>query len=55
MTPLCEHCGRDHDADLAELAKPAIGRKCCGCIDDEAHKYGECFCLCHTANHQSKA
>jgi hypothetical protein len=26
---------------------------CCGCRDDEAYKYGECFCLCHTRSHQN--
>jgi len=26
---------------------------CCGCRDDEAYKSGECFCLCHTRDHQS--
>lgn len=26
--------------------RPAL--PCCYCADDEAYKYGECFCLCHT-------
>lgn len=29
--------------------------RCCPCKDDEAHKYGECFCLCHTRSHQDRA
>lgn len=29
--------------------------RCCQCGDDEAYKYGECFCLCHTRDHQPAA
>lgn len=31
--------------------RPAL--PCCQCADDEAYKYGECFCLCHTRGFQS--
>ena len=26
----------------------SAGCRDCGCADDEAHKYSECFCRCHT-------
>ena len=29
-------------------------QRCCPCRDDEAYKYGECFCLCHTRTHQDQ-
>lgn len=28
--------------------------RCCECRDDEAYKYGECFCRCHTRSYQSE-
>jgi hypothetical protein len=64
----CKHCGRSFLLHIAEdsygrkdvCAPPKYGavntktvrRKCCGCIDDEAHMCSECFCLCHTASSQ---
>lgn len=45
---------RNQDNLRAERAAQETphGRKCCGCMGDEAYKHSECFCRCHTADHQ---
>jgi hypothetical protein len=35
-------------------APQSTDERCCSCRDDEAYKYGECFCLCHTRNNQDE-
>jgi hypothetical protein len=49
--------GRERGDDWGELTprlseETSHGRKCCGCMGDEAYKHSECFCACHTVNHQ---
>lgn len=40
-----------HGPHTGTALRPAL--PCCYCADDEPHKYGECFCLCHTRGFQS--
>lgn len=34
------------------LTENQRGCRDCGCTDNEAHKYSECFCRCHTRTDQ---
>lgn len=57
----CDHkfrCNRHRDNPSNECCacgasqETSHGCKFCYCVDSEAYRQSECFCICHRANHQ---